>query len=267
MKKGICYGCVPRGEAFPDRLAAAHAAGYAGIELTFAKPGEGPLHQGATRAEVEAVRAEVARAGLEAPSTMCGAVLAGSSLLDADAAVRARGAENLRQALQRVAWLGADTMLVHPGQLQPHVPYDRAFDALLQLLLDLRPACEATGVGLAVENVWNRFLLSPREMRELVDAVDHPLIGAYFDVGNVLLFGFPEQWVTILGARIRRVHVKDFQRAVGTGRGFCQLLDGDANYPAVMAALRAVGYDGYLTSEVGSDFEETSRRLDRILGM
>ncbi len=266
MKKGICYVCVP-GETLQDRLRAAREAGYACVELTFAHPGKGPLPYDADRAQVEAVGAEMRAAGLEAPSLMCGATLDGASLLDPDPDTRARGVAHLQSGLQRAAWLGADTILIHPGHLKAESDYDRAFDGLVDALRALIPACEAAGVSVAVENVWNRFLLTPREMRELVDAVGHPLVGAYFDVGNCLLFGYSEQWVATLGRRILKVHVKDFQRRVGTGAGFCQLLDGDANYPAVMAALRAAGYDGPLTSEVSGDIAETSRRIDRILAM
>lgn len=267
MKKGICEVCIPDGGTFPERLRAARAAGYQGVELTFRPAGRGPLHLAATRAEVESVRDAVHAAGLEAPSMMCGAALTDASLLHADSAVRARGVENLKAAAERAAWLGAGTILIHPGHLAADRLYDAAFDDLTAALRALRSACDATGVGFAVENVWNRFLLSPREMREIVDAVDHPLIGAYFDVGNVLLFGYSAQWIDILGPRVHKVHVKDFKRSVGTGAGFCQLLDGDADYPKVMAALRRAGYDGYLTSEVSGDIEETSRRLDRILEM
>jgi L-ribulose-5-phosphate 3-epimerase len=266
VRKGICYVCLPGG-TFEERLRRARAAGYDGVELTFSRPGEGPLELGADRAAVRALRDRIRAHGLEVPSVMCGAALAESPLLSADPAVRARGVENLRAALERAAWLGADTVLVHPGQLRPEFRYDHAFEALVAALRQLTAACEATGVALAVENVWNRFLLSPREMRELIDAVGHPLVGAYFDVGNVLLFGYPEHWVAVLGPRIRKVHVKDFRRAVGTAAGFCPLLEGDADYPAVVAALRATGYDGYLTAEVGGDVEETARRLDRILAM
>ena len=266
MKKGICYVCVP-GETVADRLSAASAAGYQGIELSFAHPGKGPLAYDAERPQAEALAAQVRQAGLEMPSLMCGAALDGASLLDPDAEVRARGVAHLQAGLQRAAWLGADTILIHPGHLRAEADYDQAFDGLVAALRQLIPACEATGVGVAVENVWNRFLLTPREMRLLVDAVAHPLVGAYFDVGNCLLFGYSEQWVRTLGRRIRKVHVKDFQRKVATGAGFCQLLDGDANYAAVMAALRVAGYDGYLTSEVSGDIAETSRRIDRILAM
>lgn len=267
MKKGICEVCIPEGGGFAERLAAAAAAGYSGVELTFRPVGRGPLQLQSSRAEVQLVRDAVRAAGLEAPSVMCGAALADAPLLHADPAVRARGLENLRRAAERAAWLGAGSILIHPGHLAADRRYDAAFTDLVEALRGLGPACDATGVGFALENVWNRFLLSPREMVELLDAVGHPRIGAYFDVGNVLLFGYPAQWVEILGPRVQRVHVKDFRRAVGTGAGFCQLLDGDADYPQVMAALRRAGYDDYLTSEVSGDIAETARRLERILAM
>jgi len=111
-------------------------------------------------------------------------------------------------------------------------------------------------------------------MRQMIDEVGHPLIRAYFDVGNCILYGYPEHWVAILGQRIKKVHVKDFKREVGTIRGFCQLLDGDANYPAVMAELRRAGYDDYLTSEVserdvpaGQGIRDTAERIERIMAM
>ena len=262
MKKGICIVCVP-GDSLDDRLAAARAAGYDGVELSVAAPGKGPLTAASTEAEVRALGARVRAAGLEAPTLMGG----GAYLISPDAEERARGVAHMRAALQRAAWLGAGDVLLHPGQLQPAARYDAAFDWLLSGLRELRSVTEVLGVGIGVENVWNKFLLSPREMRELIDSVDCPLIGCYFDVGNFLPWAYSEQWVRILGRRIRRVHVKDFRRRIGTHQGFCQLLDGDANYPEVIKALRAVGYDGYLTSEVDGDIAETARRLDQILAM
>ena len=111
-------------------------------------------------------------------------------------------------------------------------------------------------------------------MCRFVDEVGHPLARAYFDVGNVLAFGYPEQWIDLLGERIRRVHLKDFKRKVGTIDGFVQLLEGDVDWPAVMAALRRVGYDGFLTSEV-SPYRHSgregvfavSRAIDALLAL
>lgn len=268
MKKGVCYGCIRVQGGAADRLAAARAAGFDGVELSFAAPGAGPLTMEMEDAEIDALRAQVRSHNLQTPSLMCGALLREAPLLSADPEVRAQGVGNLRRGLRVASRIGADTILVHPGQLRPSARYDAAFDALVAALRGLRPDLEATGVGLAIENVWNKFLLSPREMVELVDAVDHPLVGAYFDVGNVMAFGYPQQWLRILGPRVRRVHLKDFRVAGGGSAGFCQLMDGDVDWPEVASALVAIGYDGYLTSEVGGvGLEQTAERIDRIMAL
>src|SRR5690606_16928419 len=104
------------------------------------------------------------------------------------------------------------------------------------------------GVQVCVENVWNKFLLSPLEMRGFLDGLKSSSVGSYFDVGNVLATGYPEHWIQLLGSRIKRVHFKDYRRAVGTADGFCDLLSGDVNWPGVVSALCSIGYDGWVTA-------------------
>ena len=105
-------------------------------------------------------------------------------------------------------------------------------------------------MAIAVENVWNKFLLSPLEMREFIDNFNTSQVGVYFDVGNVLLTGYPDQWIRILGSRIKRVHIKDFKLSVGNPDGFVDLLDGDVDFEAVKQALSEINYDGYVTAEM-----------------
>ena len=134
----------------------------------------------------------------------------------------------------------------------------------------LAPFAEELGVTLGVENVWNKFLLSPLEMRDFLDKIGSPRVKSYFDVGNVVATGYPEQWIRILGERIARVHFKDFQRDVATLDGFCDLLEGDADYAAVMRELRAVGYDGPVAAEffdVEDDLPKIAAAMDRILAL
>ena len=275
MKKGICWGCVP-GEAndLEGRLRVAKEAGFDGVEPTVSPPGGGPLTLETTEREAGQIRETAARLGVELPSLMGGAAGQGTPVLHPDPAVRAECVEKLGRALERAKWLGATAVLLHPGQLKPETRYDEAWEWTREALKAAIPYAERHGVALAIENVWNKFILSPVEMQRLIDEVNHPLIGTYFDVGNCILYGYPEQWVGILGQRIKKVHVKDFKRAVGTGQGFCQLLEGDADYPAVMAKLRRAGYDDYLTSEVsvrnmpeGQGIADTAQRLDRIMTM
>ncbi len=205
---------------------------------------------------------------------MAGGAVRSTPVLHPDPAVRGAAVEKLGQSLERASWLGATAVLLHPGQLKPETRYDHAWEWTRETLKAVIPHAERHDVSLAIENVWNKFLLSPQEMQQMIDEVGHPLIGTYFDVGNCILYGYPEQWAAILGQRIKKVHVKDFKRAVGTGEGFCQLLEGDADYAAVMAELRAAGYDDYLTSEVsvrnmpaGQGIQDTARRIDQIMAM
>ncbi len=273
MKKGICYGCIDEGTSFEEKLAATRRAGYDGVELTFGGDSSAPLHLEMDRAAVEKVRATVEARGLEVRSVMGGGSLRDAPVLSADAGLRQQAAANFAVTLERAGWLGASTVLMHPGQLRPEVRYDQAWEGTVDVLRALIPACERTGVGVGLENVWNKFLLAPTEMRQILDEVNHPLIGCYLDTANMLLYGYAEQWAPIVGKHIRKVHVKDFKRERGGGR-FCQLLDGDCNYPAVMHELRALGYDDYLTSEVsrgergeGQTMADTAARMDQIITM
>jgi L-ribulose-5-phosphate 3-epimerase len=130
------------------------------------------------------------------------------------------------------------------------VPYETAYRHATAFLKAALQRAEKSGVTLGIENVWNKFLLSPLEMRSFLDQFGSERIGAYFDVGNALATGYPEHWIDILGKRIVRVHFKDYRRAVGSIDGFCDLLSGDVNWPAVTGALRAAGYDGWIAAEM-----------------
>jgi hexulose-6-phosphate isomerase len=129
-------------------------------------------------------------------------------------------------------------------------------------------------VNIGIENVWNKFLLSPLEFRDFIDRIDSPYVGCYYDVANTLLTGYPDQWIRILGSeRIKKVHVKDFRTKIGTLEGFVDLLAGDVDFKAVIAALKEIGYDDYLTAEMIPVYHQysdqiiynTAASLDRII--
>lgn len=194
-----------------------------------------------------------------------------------DEATRQRGLELTKAALRVAAWMEVDAILLVPGGVGADfipdfkgAPYDVAYDNVLAALRELAPVAEEYGVSIGVENVWNKFLLSPLEFRDLIDAVGSPRVGCYFDVGNVLLTGYPQQWIRILRHRIVRVHLKDFQKSVGTLDGFCDLLAGDVDYAGVMKALREISYDGFMTPEyfdAEADLPQISNAVDTILAM
>jgi hexulose-6-phosphate isomerase len=201
------------------------------------------------------------------------------SLTDDNPEVRRQGERTVDRVLQLAAVMEAPGVLVIPGyvglpwdQSVKPVRYDAAYERLLASLQALAPAAEQLGVTILIENIWNMFLLSPLEMRGLIDEADSPRVGVLFDTGNIVPFGFPEQWIRILGSRIREVHLKDFRRGVGTVEGFVSLLEGDVNWPEVMTALDEVGYNGFLTAEVfpyrhhgEAALAHASETMDRLL--
>jgi hexulose-6-phosphate isomerase len=129
-------------------------------------------------------------------------------------------------------------------------------------------------VFLDPEDVWNKFLLSPLEMRTFVDQFRNPWVGVHFDTGNIVQYGYPEDWILTLGQRIKRIHFKDYKLASrGEPPHFADLLEGDVNWKAVMAALVKVGYNGFISPEIGHDpakpdqLKQVSAALDKILSM
>lgn len=247
--------------------------GFEGVEVAISEDGE--LTPQSTQADCERIVREANAAGIEIASFASGLGWK-YHLTSPDEANRRKAIDITAKSLQLANWLGTDAILCVPGgvgsSFNPDMPvtsYDLAYDNALKSLEELKPVAEETGVAIGIENVWNMFLLSPLEMRDFVDEANSPQIGVYFDVGNFLVHGYSEHWIRILGSRIKRIHLKDFKRSVGNISGFCDLLEGDANYPEVMKALKDIGYDGPLTAEYFG--EETlvniSAAMDKILTM
>ncbi len=235
-------------------MAQAKDLGFDAIELCIASSGV-LTHQTSER-QCEQLVAQADELGLEISAVASGESW-GCSPTDDDPAVRDKIVHFTEQALQRARWLGTDAYLFVPGAVDvfflensPVVPYDVCYERARAAIRRLLPTAEKVGVTLAIENVWNKFLLSPLEMRDFLDGFGSARVGSYLDVGNILLTGYPEHWIRILGKRIVRVHVKDYLKSVGTVAGFVDMLEGDVDFQAVKTALAEIGYDGYLTAEM-----------------
>ena len=242
----------------------AKAWGYEGVEALVYEKGDISLE--ASEEGLKRALDMAADAGVEIVS-LCPRLDIPWSLTDNDPAVREAGKNVVRSLIRCAAGLRTGAFLLVPGRVGPDVSYAAAYDRAGEALAEVAPFAEKMGVHIAIENVWNKFLLSPLEAARFVDEIGSKNVGWYFDVGNVVIFGFPEQWIEILGARIKRVHAKDFRRK---GYEFVPLLQGDVDWPAVMAALKKIGFDHYLTSEVdgGDDAHpKTAQTLDEILKM
>jgi L-ribulose-5-phosphate 3-epimerase len=259
MKSVISYWSIAGGgenrRPLDEAMTEAAAAGFDGIELAIAETGV--LTPATSQAACARIRELAAKHGLVL-ETVASGISWGCCPTHPDAAVRERSLALHAAALERTAWLGAEALLYVPGAVAipwdpgfPAVPYDQAVAWAREGVARLAAAAERCQVDLLIENVWNGLFYSPLEFAAFIDAAGSARVGAYFDCGNVLGYHqHPEDWIRILGARIGRVHVKDFKRSIGSMAGFCDLLAGDVPFPAVMAALRAIGYDKTLVAEM-----------------
>ena len=282
MRKGLNAWSLPgglEGTLKPeDAIAKAKAHGFEALELC--PSADGAFGLDVTEARCREIVKLAEDAGIRLESVASGTYW-GRSLGDPDASIREGATDDLRRLVRITGWLGARTLLVIPGAVdvffdpaRPVHPYDEVLKNAADGLHNLAPEAESAEVRMGIENVWNRFLLSPTEMAGFIDGIGSPAVGAYLDVANVLPFGYPEQWLRILGPRVVGVHFKDFRRAVGTAEGFVDLLEGDVDWPAVVAALGEIGYDGPVVAEMiplYRHFPEVrvanaSRAMDAILG-
>ena len=254
MKKSISIWSFYGDWNLEQKLQLAKEAGFTGFEIDLSE--DGPVNLKSSAADLKAVRALADKCGLPL-SGLATALYWGANAGSADPEVRAKASAILQKQIECAAGLGIDAILVVPGAVgvdfipgceivSYHLAYERARDFIKAAL----PAAEKAGVSLCIENVWNKFLLSPLEMKAFIDGFGSERVGSYFDVGNALATGYPEHWISVLGSRIKRVHFKDYRRAVGSADGFCDLLSGDVNWPGVVAELKTAGYSGWVAAEM-----------------
>src|SRR6266536_1799668 len=193
-----------------------------------------------------------------------------SPLSSADPAVVEKSMEGMRISLRNAKLWGADTVLLVPAVVNPETTYAQAWERSQRQIRKLIPLAAELKVIIGIEEVWNKFLLSPLEMARFVDEFKSPWLRAYFDVGNVMFYGYPQDWIRTLGPRIAKVHLKDFQLDRANGRfNWKNLGEGDIDWVEVRKAFSDVGYDGWMTTEIsGGDaayLKDVVARLDRFL--
>lgn len=204
------------------------------------------------------------------------------SLGDATQESRDQAKDDLEKMLRIAGWLGCKTLLTIPGSVdvfflpdRAPLPYDHVWRHATEGIEALLPIAEECNVRLGIENVWNKFLISPAEMAAFIDQFNSPFVGAYVDVANLMRTGYPQDWLRHLGRRVVGIHFKDYRISVGTIEGFVDLLEGDVNWPEVMAAIKEINYDGPVPAEMiplYRHFPEvrlanTSQAMDAILSL
>ena len=259
-KKACLFGMLPNNLSLEDRFKLAKDVGFEGVE---APPLDG--------VEAEKMRAASDKAGIRIHSVIYGGW--GSPLTSGDPVVIERGLKEVQSALNGAKIMGADSILLVPGIVNAETRYQDAYKRSQENIKKLIPIAEKLQVMICVEEVWNNFLLSPLEFASYVDSFKSKWVQAYFDVGNVTPFAWPEDWVRTLGKRIKKVHLKDFKGGPGLFGGikgdFVNLREGSINWPEVRHAFADIGYTGYMTTELGGGdaayLRDVVSRVDKIL--
>lgn len=247
VKKAVIWNMFQSDQSVADKFKTLKALGFDGIE---ARVGD--------RVDPAEMRAGAEAAGVAIHSVMLGSV------------------DNINGAVDLAKTLGAGAVLLVAGRVNESMPYKENYERTQAIIRESIPHAEAQEIYLLVENVWNNFLLSPLEMARYIDELDSPWVAAYFDVGNVVRFGYPEHWIPVLGERIKRVHIKEYSRDKqlneGLWKGFeVEMGEGSIDWPAVRQSLIDIDYRGWITAEVGGGGEarmrDISERMDQVLAL
>jgi L-ribulose-5-phosphate 3-epimerase len=264
IRKAIKIGMAPRDLPLVERFKLIKECGFDGVDMD--SPNDLQLD-------------EVLRAKEESGLIIHGCVCSthwSSPLSHPDPEVRAETVAGMTEAIEDCKAYGGTTVLLVPAVVNREIAYDDAYERSQAEIRKLLPKAEEEGITIALENVWNAFLLSPLEFSRYIDELESDHVGAYFDIGNIVRDGWPEQWIRILGDRIAKLDVKEFSREVmreeGLGKGFnVPLGEGSVDWPAVTWALDEIGYRGWATAEVrGGDadyLKDLADRMDRCFGM
>lgn len=260
IKKAVIYTMLPSAMPPADRFKLAKDCGFDGVEMP-------PIPE----AECEALRTAAEGAGIRLHSVIYGGW--SPPLTHPDPAQREQSVKNAEAALRSAKALGADDILLVPGIVNAATPYRSAYQWAREGVEKLIPTADKLNIQILLEEVWNNFLLSPLEYNAFVDSFHSPRVQAYFDVGNVVPFAWPEDWIRTLGKRIKRVHLKDFKGGPGLFGGikgsFVMLREGSINWPEVRKAFSEIGYNGWVTCELGGGdatyLKDVAQRVDLIL--
>jgi L-ribulose-5-phosphate 3-epimerase len=259
-QKAVLISMLPETLSYADRFALAKDVGFAGVEMQTISD----------EREAEEIRRASEQTGLRVHSVMNAAHWE-FPLSSADEGVVAKSVDGMATSIRNAALWGADVVLLVPAVVNAETSYRDAWTRSQRVIRDrILPLAETRKVIVGVEEVWNKFLLSPLEFAHYVDEFKSPWLRAYFDVGNIVFYGFPQDWIRTLGSRIVRIHLKDFKLDRRAGQfAWTNLGEGDVDWPAVRAALTDIGFDRWMTTEIrGGDrayLADVTARVDRFL--
>ncbi len=250
-KKGLSQLCFPKSTSVKRIIELAHKAGFEGVE--FKTNIDSEIRFDSSREDVRKIYSLLKDYSLEGASVSNGANWS-HPLSSLDENVRKKGIEYVKKTIDVAYWLEADTILLVPGNVTKDTRYDLAWKNSLDAVVEAGKHAVDRGVTIAIEEVWNKLIFTPFEMERFVEEankrIGEKIIGVYFDTANILPFGYPEHWITYLGKKIKRIHIKDFR---GENPSLVYSVFppyGSVDWPKVMNALKEIGYDSFLTAEI-----------------
>jgi L-ribulose-5-phosphate 3-epimerase len=254
LKKAIMYATIGVKGTVLEKFQAVKAAGFEGVE---------PM----SHMDQDEVLKALDATGLK-PASVCCNTHWQKPLSHPDERARQEGLEGLLQALKDAKRYGATSVLLVPGKVTKDVTYDDCFKRSVREIRKAIPLAGDLGVKIAIENVWNDFITKPGQATAFLDEINSPMVGWHFDIGNVIRYGLPEEWIPALGKRILKLHIKEYSKIKSFAVKF---FEGDNNWPAIMKALNAIGYDGWGISEQPGEqskdaaaLKDLSERMDRV---
>jgi len=257
IKKGLVFDMVPANLSYADRFTLARDAGFQVVQA-LTEPDERKAHAMKQAADAANIRID----------SVMNVDHWKYPLSSSDPTVIEKSLSGMRTSLRNAQLWGADAVLLVPAVVNPQTSYHDAWTRSQAQIRKLLPLAGELKVVIAIEEVWNKFLLSPLEMVQYIDELHSPWVQAWFDVGNVVLYGYPQDWIRTLGKRIVKVHLKDFKRKED-GYAWVNLGDGDVDWPAVRQAIADAGFTGSAIAELEQGDEaylrDVSRRIDRLL--
>jgi len=247
IRKAVKYGMIQAGSTPLEKLQLVKDLGFDGVEPNFK--------------EVDIK--ELAKAS-EATGIPVHGIVQGWSF------------EDINTCIDQAKMVGGTSVLIVPGRVDENMPYDRLYTESMEQMKRAGEHAAAQEIHLLVENVWNNFLLSPLEMARYIDEIGNPWVGAYFDVGNVVRYGWPEHWIPVLGKRIFKLDIKEYStkklNEEGLWKGFdVEIGEGTINWEAVRRELTLLNYEGWATAEVGGGdkdrLADIAARMNRVLDL
>ncbi len=249
MKKGINCWCFPADFGIEKCMAIAAEAGFEGIELNMEEEKEGSINLNSTVEEILNFKELSDKYNIEITS-LSTSLFWQYPITANQKKIRKKAEKIIKKMIDSAHVLELEEILVVPGIVNRDVSYQTAYQRALHTFRKIKTDAEDKGVRIGIENVWNKFLLSPLEMKGFIEEIDSSHVGFYLDVGNLLNYSYPVHWIEVLADEIIKVHVKDFKTGIGNINGFTNLLQGDVDWKQVIRALREVNYDDYLIAEL-----------------